>query len=540
MQHLSARALFKTKPKVAIKTLDGLIPNVQAYGHTPWVYAMRLLRVSFTFQAGITNQDLASAIQNLKSISQLAAEDDDGAISLISATYEALLHLRSMSSSCVEDAQRAIAAAKSLQFHPLAQSLKQIWTFLECIEVICYLMEGNAAKAAQKAEALAPVMDQMRASPRKNDDGMLFVPLAGSPRALTESTCGIFQRQEGRDHLVFRWITERDLWTFCYLLNAIAAQTRAAVEAKAEAYVQQGLKIMKENLSDSTLHTEQRLPKSSSLSSTVERLDWWYNLRWFFQIYMVINACSRSEWSSAQDQLSHAIECPHVSSINGVESRNKWQTLLQAAIFQGQGQTEAALRLYNAGILSLPSTHRTHDVEADLAVLAVLNQVLITIDPSHPQHLLAISQHANVTPMLEAHPNKSLRAAHDLLRAVLNPSDKVTDSKRHLQNCLKAARDINNAQLVSISLSLMCTMFFKDQVGEQAKSAVKSARTLANRSKSKLWSAVTAGLQEGTAMVHGDVATADMAKADLQRLVETLPEGIKQELEVDEEMGNAS
>jgi hypothetical protein len=110
---------------------------------------------------------------------------------------------------------------------------------------------------------------------------------------------------------------------------------------------------------------------------------------------------------------------------------------------------------------------------------------------------------------------------------VLNPHDKLIDKKKHFANCLNAARAVNNTQLVSIALTLMCTMFFKDVVGEQAQKSVKSARALADRSGSLLWRSVAAGLQQQTAKRHGNEADAERARETSERLTEELPDMVK-------------
>ena len=81
--------------------------------------------------------------------------------------------------------------------------------------------------------------------------------------------------------------------------------------------------------------------------------------------------------------------------------------------------------------------------------------------------------------------------------------------------------------LVAIALNLMCTMFFKDVVGAQAQKSVSSARALADRSKSALWSSVAAGLQEQTALRHGNEGSARNFREDGDKLIVKLPQAVK-------------
>ncbi|KIV98980.1 uncharacterized protein PV09_09306 [Verruconis gallopava] len=529
MHHLAARALFATRPRVAIRSLDAAISFAHAHKHTPWIYALRFLRLSFSYKLDASSQDFTAGIQNVKVMSELASSEDDGAISLICATYSALLHLRSKASNCIEEAQHAIAAAKSFQFHPIAAPLRQIWALLACVEIVCYLMEGSPSLAAQKAEQMASIIDEIRASTSLGDDGLLAIPLRQKPGSLTETTCGIFQRRKDQEFLSFKWLAQRDLWAFCFLLNAIASQSRTFADQKAEAYLSEGLKILKENLSESSLSREDIFPSSSSLDVVINRLDWWYNMQWFFYIYMSINACGRTDWSKAEEYLTEARACPPASILDCGPSRVKWEMFLCATIQQGRGQIEEALSIFQSPALQLPATANNglHDVETDLGILAALNSVLIMLDPTNSAHSEAARLHEFVSSSLINHPNKSLRAAHDLLRSVLNPQGKLIDKKKHFASCLNAARAVNNTQLVSIALSLMCTMFFKDVVGEQAQKSVRSARALADRSGSMLWKGVAAGLQEQTALRHGSDDDAANARKDRDVFIDALPDAVK-------------
>lgn len=530
MQYLSARALFTTKPRVALKSLDALISAAEAYEHVPWVYALRFLRISFSFKLGVSYQDFAAAAQNIKGIAELALRENDAAISLLCAVYDALIHLQSLSTTSVDEAQRAVATAKSFQFQVTAKSLRPIWILLDCIEIACYLMEGNHSMAGQKAEQLAPIMDDIQAVPKQTDDGLLRVPLEGLFASLTEHSCQIFTRIDGKDHLTFQWLPLRDLWALCFLLNAIAAQARTFADQKAELYLTEGLKIIKENFGDLSLSKNDILLQRAPLNLIIERLDWWYNMRWFLHIYVVINATSRGMWTKAQESLSEAQGCPDVSSLNRFTSRTKWETFLQATILQGIGRTTEALTMFQSPVLELSAapTHKFHDADNDLSILSVLNSVLITLDPEHPAHRNASLLHGLISPLLINHPNKSLRAAHDLLRSMLDPHDKILDKKKHFANSLNAARAMNNTQLVAIALALMCTMFFKDVVGEQAQKSVKSARALADRSESPLWRCVAAGLQGQTAARHGNDREAEEASRSVDRFVHDLPDAVRQ------------
>jgi len=318
-------------------------------------------------------------------------------------------------------------------------------------------------------------------------------------------------------------------------LNAMSAQTRTFADPKVESYIREGLKILKENSSDTSLGKTDIFPASDRLNASIERLDWWLNLRWYLHIYLTVNACSRAQWSMASESLDDAQACPLARSWSNTKLRDQWETFLRATVAQGNGRVDEALSLYQSISLQLPSipSHKAQDAATELCVLAALNTVLILIDPLQANHEAAAAVHHSALAYVINHPNKSLRAAYDLLRSVLNPQDKLIDKKKHFHNCLSAARTVNNTQLVSIALSLMCTMFFKNVVGEQAQKSVTSARALADRSKSDLWRSVAAGLQESSALRHGNEVDAKTAARECERLVDALPKPIRSDFLLD-------
>ncbi|TLD32108.1 75k gamma secalin [Venturia nashicola] len=158
MHHLLARVLFKTKPRAALKSLDSLIPNVELYEQTQWVYAFRFLRSTLSIELA-SHHDTAAAIDNLHKANDLAESRGDCAILVVSHTLEAMIHLRSLTSDNVEQAQRAVAAARTHQLQSSVKGLTQVWALLDCIDLACSLLEYQHDQQSHKVEVMQKLMD---------------------------------------------------------------------------------------------------------------------------------------------------------------------------------------------------------------------------------------------------------------------------------------------------------------------------------------------------------------------------------------------
>lgn len=189
-----------------------------------------------------SHHDVAAAIDNLHKTNDLAESRGDCAILVVSHTLEAMVHLRSLTSDNVEQAQRAVAAARTHQLQASVTGLTQIWALLDCIDLACSLSEYHHEQQSRKVEVMQKLMDDAIESDAWRMDGQFAVPLESSPGSLTDSTCGIFERSNGKDYLMFSWLRSRDLWALCYLLSGIAA-SKGGVERKT-AHLLEGLKIV--------------------------------------------------------------------------------------------------------------------------------------------------------------------------------------------------------------------------------------------------------------------------------------------------------
>jgi hypothetical protein len=213
--------------------------------HVPWIYAFRFLRVSLSLHMADSHHELLAALHHLRALSSLAERQGDSAVFVTCATLEAMINMRMGSADSMEQVQRAIASARSLQLQPAVKNLVQIWTMIDSIDLSCSLIQGNPEHAATKSMALQHVMDNLLDSSSWSDDGTFAIPLTTRGDPLAESTNGIFQTsKDGKNCVVFAWLNLRDLYTLNFLISGIASQLKSITDHKSEQYINEGIKMI--------------------------------------------------------------------------------------------------------------------------------------------------------------------------------------------------------------------------------------------------------------------------------------------------------
>ncbi|GAB1197361.1 hypothetical protein APSETT444_006654 [Aspergillus pseudonomiae] len=201
MQHLLARMLHKTNPKASMKAVDGMIQDVEAYRHSAWEYAFRFLRVSLSLSSS-GHQDSVAALQHLHKIANMANRNGDKAVSAMSAVIEALAHLQQGSGfDSIEQAQRALAVARSHQLNDELRHIPQLTTLVQMVDICCSLLEYDINQSSQKLKNLQDLMDERLNDPNWRADGSFSIPLSGSfksPQDITESMVNANRRVEWR------------------------------------------------------------------------------------------------------------------------------------------------------------------------------------------------------------------------------------------------------------------------------------------------------------------------------------------------------
>ncbi|EHL01641.1 putative MAU2 chromatid cohesion factor like protein [Glarea lozoyensis 74030] len=131
---------------------------------------------------------------------------------------------------------------------------------------------------------------------------------------------------------------------------------------------------------------------------------------------------------------------------------------------QGIGNLDSALRIFQDPKLALPPSNPStstsvSQISRDFAILAALNTLWITQEPSrlNPERNNALL--AQLTPLCAQNQNKDLHTAFCLIKATITttPPTPLFEVKRHLSQALAGAQKTMNSQFLCITLNVMRT-----------------------------------------------------------------------------------
>jgi Cohesin loading factor len=205
-----------------------------------------LLRVSLALSSA-SHQDFVVAINNLQKLSNLANHNGDKLVSVIASLIEALAHLQqSTSPDSIEQAQHAVALARSHQLDPRVQEIPQIGSLLQMVDISCSLLEYDLTQASQKLQVMQSMMDQRINDSRWRDDGSFSIPLNAQASPKPVGNGDILSIEDGRLCLTLHWLPQHDLYSLCYLLSSATLGSKNSHDGrKAEKYLQEGLRMIR-------------------------------------------------------------------------------------------------------------------------------------------------------------------------------------------------------------------------------------------------------------------------------------------------------
>ncbi|KAK8235201.1 cohesin loading factor-domain-containing protein [Phyllosticta capitalensis] len=540
MQHLLARSLFKTNHAAAMKSIENVLNTAEMHQHKVWIYAFRFLRASLCMKSG-SRGDLITAQNSLRSIATLAESQGDRAIFVTASAMEATVHLRIMAPDSVEQAQRAIASARSLQLELTEAELGFMVPYLDLMDLLCHLQSSKASAAGAKMSSLQGILDNLIQRQDLAESESFSVLIHQSQTGpLTQSTGGIFQKGEGqRDRLTMSWMRRRDLCALGYYLSASTFQLQNPVADRLQKFLEEGLKMSRE-------HLQIPDPALVSLPSAAERVTWHRMLSWYMRVQQTFVACNKCDWKAASD-LCKALQSEVDQFPAAVQKpMARFSTYLSGMINQATGNLPKAITCYNALHSNARKEHSPH---TDLATLAAINALLILRTPSHPLHYDAAALLRTVEARAEAHPNEAIRAALFLLKAttassgslfsssasssstaVAPTAPSVVSMKQNLQHALNASKNAGNSLLLAICITVLAATFFKDIVSAQADKGARNSRQLALRAGNPLWVVVATGLVANTAEKNGNQDQAVAAARDAQERLMALPKAVRESL----------
>ena len=524
MQHLLARMIHKSNPKASLKAVDGMIQDVEAYRHAAWEYAFRFLRVTLSLSSP-SHQDSVQALQHLHKITAMASRNGDKAVSAMAAVIESLAHLQQgTNSDSIEQAQRAVAAARSHQLNDELRHIPQLTTLIQMVDICCSLLEYDVNQSGQKLKIMQALMDETLGDTNWRPDGSFSVPLNGKSAGPSSIDTGdILLVQNGTLWLSFNWLPQHDLYALCYFLSSITLSAKNSYDGrKAEKYFsRKWLRMIQGNF---------RAPQeiSESMANANRRVQWRQSLYCNFLLQKVFLACSRTDWELASQTLNNLQQ---VFQEFGSTLSDTIECLMEYAagtIAQATGDLTTALAVFQSPLLSLnASTSKTarNDPCRDTRILAAINSVLIIRDPAHPSHSLLPNVLATIDPFCQSSPNKYIQAAYYLVCATFQ-SESTIQTKQYLQQALQSATAISNSQITCMTLTFMSWKYFRGVVGEQAEKSARAGRAMAKRANDRLWASVTDDMLAETLERQGKSEEAQGVREEGQRLVAGLPPGL--------------
>ncbi|BDD61819.1 hypothetical protein MPDQ_006250 [Monascus purpureus] len=524
MQMLLARMLHKTNPKASLKAVDGMIQDVEAYRHVAWEYAFRFLRVTLSLSSS-SHQDFVSAFHHLHKITNIAHCNGDKAVSVVSAVVEALAHLQnSTSSDSIEQAQRAVATARSHQLDDELRDIPQLNTLVQMVDICCSLLDHDVNQSSQKLKIIQDMMDEKLNDPNWRIDGSFSIPLSGKSIGPSSIDTGdILQVQNGKLFMSFNWLPQHDLYALCYFLSSITLSAKNSYDGrKAEQFLQEGLRMIRGSFKEPQGTAESMLNAS-------RRIQWRKILCCNLLLHQTFLACGRTNWDLASQTLKELRQAAEELGDDIPDAVRSMMEYAAGTIAQATGNLEAALLAFQSPLLSLSASDSKttrNDPRRDVSILAALNTILIIRDPTNPFHSKLPNVLSTVESFCANSPNKYIQAAYYLVCALVQ-TESTLQTKQFLQQSLQFATAISNSQITCMTLTFMSWKYFRGVVGEQAEKSARAARAMAKRANDRLWVSVTDVMLAETLERQGKGEEAKPVREEGQRVLAGLPPALK-------------
>jgi hypothetical protein len=526
--HLQARYQFKTNHRAGLKSLDKPISEAETFEHIAWIYALRFLRVTLALQIP-GRVEVVPATQQLHAIQAHAERRGDRAIYVACCALEAMVHLRSGAADRLEQTQRAIAAARSLQLQVSTKELGSFGTLIDIIDIASGIQTGRPD--TQKSTALLETILGKNNEVSHSETGIFTVLVERSFGGnLTFDTGGVFRKNANRkDELVFAWLPTEDIKALCFHICALDHHVH-----------EKGLIYMKEAHQRFRETSKRRTFSGIPASIAMTRIEWNMVLDWYAMFAIGLMAISRDDHKTAADALGGLKKRVAVSPYNNQEAFTRTLSYLSATYEQTSGSLDTALATSSTDVLAVPEKSQATPAKTDIAILAALNRLLILRGPNHPQNSQAAALLAQLKPLCEDHPNQYFRMAFRLVHAFhSDTSTPISHQKTTVQKAVGQAQDISqktqNFEFVAMTMCYFVARFFADTVGEKSIQAIRAARSQAVKSKKPVWLAVAAGLCTHTYRRNGLGAEAERSGKEFEAVRGQLPVPLRGAEDVDAE-----
>ena len=191
-----------------------------------------------------THQEILSAVNQLRAISVLATSRGDRAVLATASILEALSHLRNSSSSeSTEQAQTALATARSSQLDPAVGGLPQIALLISLVDLCCNLQKFDPSQAMMKMQILQNTLEKGSNDHLWTRDGAFSIHVRPGAGSFGSTHGQVRSRPDKSLELMINWMPKDDLYGLGYLLGGVASAHRNTSDRRAEQLLAEGIKL---------------------------------------------------------------------------------------------------------------------------------------------------------------------------------------------------------------------------------------------------------------------------------------------------------
>ncbi|KIW26879.1 uncharacterized protein PV07_06673 [Cladophialophora immunda] len=535
MQLLLSRVLYESKPKAALRDIQRMIEDIEAYRHTVWVYIFRFQHAMFSLASSVPGE-VHGAVVQLEKITNLARQNSDSSILAFAATLEALLHLSSSSNDAVTSSQTALAKARALQLSPDVEGNSQLIMLMEFIDLACSVREADITQINTKRKMMQQSLFQTVEDPNWRDDGVMYIPVATKAVAgMQLHGNGYVIERNGKYHIPFSWLGKEETEALGFLFSAeSSAYKNGSDGGKAEKFAENALSCI-HALSMPSLKGGYR---ESKRNLTSRRLAEAQSL-----LLLVYLQCSKGLWQEADKSLekAHAIS---QEMGNAFPVNMKYCLLyLRGVMLQGTGDLTAALQVYQSPLFNLDSQHNSDstepgpsneisnsyhaesDITRNFSLLAAMNSAFIIYNPANPQDQALLSLIRTLMTAVQSCGNRYVKAHFAFLETIV--STNMLAGKQYLKNSMDESRAIGSAQITALALIYMQDRIYKGVLHEQAMKCAKACSCQTRRWGQPMWMHVAAVLEAQALEIQGFSEQAQKKKDEAEASWQRLPDGVR-------------
>ena len=197
-----------------------------------------------------TPQESLAAISHLKVISILATNHRDMTVAATASAMEALVHLhRANSKESIEQAQRALAAARSSQLDPASQRVPQLASIIHFVDICCSLESIDPSQAIIKLKAMQQLFDTSSEDENWSNDGLISVPVSQETAKAFQcsgSSAGVLRMDSTNTlNILVNWLSKEEIYATGYLLSGAVVLHKNAMDGhKAEQYLNEAKRMI--------------------------------------------------------------------------------------------------------------------------------------------------------------------------------------------------------------------------------------------------------------------------------------------------------